>query len=316
MLLLLCAVSAAFEGSSVARVQRRCAVRPGASAPLRTRRPAGRTNLRLRTVRPLRPRRAAPRALLPAAPLAATRGGARPESRLRRFTRWTGRVLSVRGALRGIERAVSFFRPGQRVTDLSASSLTVAGSRSIEMVRPALAAVSGVAGVTLAAASAVELARARTHIERADAAHGIAWGLQSVGGIGGMWWHAPGWAAPAAFGLGLGGGAIQVGVGLYRLKSGLARRDRRSLILGALDTGAGATWIASTVTGNPLTLAAFFGLTGARLLYTNAPRIAALARRAARRVSRVVSVIARVARSHAPDDDRVRLARIASPSRD
>jgi len=241
VLVVLCVASAAQGGTSVAGMQRRCAVRS-------TRRPARRPAIKVRAMRPLRPRQTA----------------------LRR-------------------RAVSFLRPGQRVSDLSASSLTVAGSRSIDVVQPALAAVSGVAGVTLAAASAVELARARTHIERADAAHGVAWGLQSVGGIGGMWWHAPGWAEKAAFGLGLGGGAIQVGVGLYRLKTGLARRDRKTLILGALDTGAGASWIASTMTGNPVTLGVFFGLTGARLLYSNAPRIAALARRTAARVSRLLS---------------------------
>ena len=251
-LLLLCAVSAALEGSSVAGMQQRFAPRVRSGAIVRR--------------QPTAPRR------------------------LRRFTRWTGHVLRVRGGVRGVQRAVQFFRPGQRVSDLSASSLTVAGSRTIDAVQPALAAVSGVAGVTLAAASAVELARARTHIERADAAHGIAWGLQSVGGIGGMWWRAPGWAAPAAVGLGLGGGAIQVGVGLYRLKTGLARRDRRTLILGALDTGAGATWIASTVTGNPLTLATFFGLTGVRLLYANAPRLSS-------------HLVPRAAREQRPDND-------------
>ena len=144
------------------------------------------------------------------------------------------------------------------------------------------------AGGVLAIASAAELARARNNIERADAAHGIAWGLQSIGGIGGMWWNAPGWAAPAAVGIGLGGGAIQTAVGLYRLKSGLASRDRRSIVLGLLDTGAGASWIASTVTGNPITLAAFFGLTGVRLVYTNADRIAALARRAGGRMAHML----------------------------
>jgi len=256
VLLVLCVASAALEGTSVSGMQRRSAMR------IR----AGRLALPPRLVRTT-PHR----------------------TRLRGFTRWTGRVAGVRGAVRGVQRTVDFFRPGQRVSDLSASSLTVAGSRSIDVVQPALAAVSGVAGITLAAASAVELTRARTHIERADAAHGIAWGLQSVGGIGGMWWHAPGWAAPAAYGLGLGGGAIQVGVGLYRLKSGLARRDRKTVILGVLDTGAGASWIASTVTGNPITLGVFFGLTGARLLYTNGPRMAAFARRTAARIDRAAS---------------------------
>jgi hypothetical protein len=209
-----------------------------------------------------------------AAKRAASKRPPRPRVRLRAL-----RALRSRRAAR--------LRPGQRVGDLSASGLTVAGSRSITAVQPAFAAVSGVAGVTLAAASALELARARSHIERADAAHGIAWGLQSVGGVGSMWWHAPGWFEPLAFGLGLGGGAIQTAVGLYRLETGIATRDRRTIILGLLDTGAGASWVASTVTGNPFTLAAFFGLTGARLLYTNAPRLKRLAKRAAHGVSRL-----------------------------
>jgi len=61
-------------------------------------------------------------------------------------------------------RPLRFLWPGRRTTDLSATGLTVAGSRSIGAA-PALAAVSGVAGAALAAASAVELTRARTHIE-------------------------------------------------------------------------------------------------------------------------------------------------------
>jgi hypothetical protein len=220
--------------------------------------------------------RGATRTRQAAAKRAASKRPPRPRVRVR-----AQRPLRTRG-----RRLVEILRPGQRVGDLSASGLTVAGSRSIDAVQPALAAVSGVAGVTLAAASALELARARSHIERADAAHGIAWGLQSIGGIGSMWWHAPGWFEPVAFGLGLGGGAIQTAVGLYRLRTGLATRDRKTIILGLLDTGAGASWVASTVTGNPFTLAAFFGLTGARLLYTNAPRLVALAKRVARGVSR------------------------------
>jgi hypothetical protein len=299
VLLLACLVHPMVHGTSVAAVQRPGAPRTRQAAAKRTasKRPP-RPRLRVRSARPLRTRRVvlpgsrrlrapvsrAPRTSRTVAPVApAPRDG-----RLRRFTRWTGRVLSVRGALRAIERVFAFVRPGQRVGDLSASGLTVAGSRSIGAVQPALAAVSGVAGVTLAAASALELARARNHIERADAAHGIAWGLQSVGGIGSMWWHAPGWFEPMAFSLGLGGGAIQTAVGMYRLRTGLAARDRRTIILGVLDTGAGASWIASTVTGNPIALAAFFGLTGVRLLYTNAPRLKALAQRAARGVSRLL----------------------------
>lgn len=310
VLLFLCLLQPLIAGTSVAGVQKRGATRSRSAAleragARRAMRQVAVGRGRARIVRPLRRgarRPARPPAVQP--PAAARPIASRPAGRLRRFTLWTGRVLGVRGA---VQRVFEFFRPGQRVGALSASSLTVAGSRSLSAVQPALAAVSGVAGVTLAAASALELARARTHIERADAAHGVAWGLQSVGGIGGMWWNAPGWAAPVAAGLGLGGGAIQTAVGLYRLKTGLALRDRRTLILGVLDTGAGATWIASTLTGNPITLGAFFGLTGVRLLYTNGPRLQSLARRAARGLGRLVARASR--QVDRVLEDRPRLAR-------
>ena len=292
VLLFLCLLLAMLEQTSVAALRERAGgQRARRTAPTCARaKRAVRPPRPARASRPLRRMKSAPRAprpraiRAPAVTTAETAAPPRTTGRLRRFTTWTGRVLSVRGALRFVERALGFLLPGKRATDLSATGLTVAGSRSIGAVRPALAAVSGVAGAALAAASAVELARARTNIERADAAHGIAWGLQSIGGIGGMWWNAPGWVEPTAFGLGLGGGAIQTAVGLYRLKSGLASRDRRTVVLGLLDTGAGASWIASTVTGNPIALAAFFGLTGARLIYTNAHRLTGLARRVGRRL--------------------------------
>ena len=283
LLVVLCLAHPFAEGVSVAALHGRA--RPTATRRAAVKRPAPRRPVPpLRSARPRRGRpamRTAGRAAVPPARTAPPRG-----HRLRRFTRWTGRVLGLRGAVRFVERVFAFLRPGKRVGDLGASGLTWAGTRSIGAVQPALAAVSGVAGVTLAAASAFELARARSHVERADAAHGIAWGLQSIGGLGSMWWHAPGWVEPLAFGLGIGGGVIQSAVGLYRLRTGIATRDRRSIVLGLLDTGAGASWLASTVTGNPVALTAFFGLTGARLLYTNGPRMKAFASRAARRVAR------------------------------
>ena len=302
LLLLLCVVHPLVEGTSVAGLQRPCPIRASAALERTVARRAGAKRSigpagaphRLRLLRPLRTQR-------PLRTRRPTRSGA--------TRRWTGRILGVPGAVRGVRRAVEYFRPGQRVSDISASGLTVAGSRSMDVVQPTLAAVSGVAGVTLAAASALELARARTHLERADAAHGVAWGLQSVGGIGGMWWKAPGWAAPAAYGLGLTGGAIQTAVGLYRLRTGWARRDRRTLILGAIDTGAGASWIASTVTGNPITLGVFFGLTGVRLIYTNAHRLRTLPRRTAAFTSRLVARASGGIDRLLADGDRPRFAR-------
>lgn len=185
-------------------------------------------------------------------------------------------LMRIRAVSSFFERALRWIIPGRRATDLSISGLTLTNAQQLRAAAgaaaPALGAVTGVAGIALAAASLWDLRRAGTGLERADAMHSLAWGLQSIGALGGVIFDR-GLSAATALGFGVGGGAVQTGVGLYRLYAGVRGKDRRSVLLGVLDTSAGVAWLASTVAASPVALAAFLGLTTARLIYTNWHRI-------------------------------------------
>jgi hypothetical protein len=229
----------------------------------------------MRAKRPAPPR-VAPRKLRPKHELARPRLARAPfRKRVKRWSKWPSRVVSATGLARGFQRFARVVGPV-----LGDASIISSGSRVLTYAQPAIIAVGGVGGVALAAASGFEFSRARSRIERADAAHGVAWGLQSLGSIGASLWAVPRGVETAALGLGVIGGGIQTAVGLYRLRNGLKAGDRRSLILGALDTGAGLSWVASTVTGNPAAFAAFVGFNAVRLTYTNWPNLVRLAGRA------------------------------------
>ena len=192
----------------------------------------------------------------------------------------------VEGSLRRlhdtVRRGAREYLPDPRATiDLSASGLTVVGARTLATARTLgrelrpVGMVSGVVGVALAASSAVELSRARTPIARAEALHGIAWGLQSMSLLAKHVLQGARWIDPAAEVLGASGGMLQTGVGVYRLSKGLRTKDRRHIVIGALDTAAGMAWAVSSVSANPVALGAYVGLTAIRLAYTNGPALKA-----------------------------------------
>ena len=208
----------------------------------------------------------------------AVRAKLKVRSRARRAPRADKRVLAIRSVAT---------RP--RVAEASVSGLTVAGVGSVvktsAQAAPKLRALGGIAGGVLIVASAAGLVSADTGLERADAAHGLAWGMQSLGEVvrGG---------STLTTALGVGGGAIQTAVGLHRVRSGIKQKDRRQVILGSLDIVAGAAWVASATTGNPITAGVFLVATAARVGYANAAelkalpgQIAGLARRVAARVA-------------------------------
>ncbi|HLU65246.1 MAG TPA: hypothetical protein VKZ63_03185, partial [Kofleriaceae bacterium] len=211
------------------------------------------------------------------------------------LTRWSGRALRLNVAMRVAERAIrTIFAGGlSRLTAGGAAGLGFAARTRTGL---ALAAVSGVAGVALAVASVVDVARARDGAERADAAHGIAWGTQSASGVASYLFGSASWVASAARWVGVGGGAVQSGVGVYRLARGLRMRDRASAVVGSLDIGAGAAWIAASLTASPVALGGFLALTAARVVYSNAGalrraggRLLAVARRAGDHLFRAVT---------------------------
>jgi hypothetical protein len=155
-----------------------------------------------------------------------------------------------------------------------------------------LAGLTGAGAVGLGAASVQTLVRDRDRERRTDAAHGLAWSAQGLTTTALAFGARARWLAPASRAFGVAGGGLQVGIGAYRLGTGLHRRDRERLTLGALDVGAGGCWIASACSlATPWTLGGFALLTGARLAYTNRARIrqagAALKRRTRRLAARV-----------------------------
>ena len=145
---------------------------------------------------------------------------------------------------------------------------------------PIAGSLTGVGSVVLGVHSGYRFLHARNNSQRAEAAHGIAWSLQGLAALGKLVApHTPGWQT-AAKSLGIAGGAIQVGLGSYRLITGAKRRDKKRMILGGLDVGAGLCWAASACAiATPVTLAGFAGFTLAHIAYEHRDSLRAAARR-------------------------------------
>lgn len=182
-----------------------------------------------------------------------------------------------------VKSVVHELTPNRRMSDLSIAALTLSGAPGVRgpsniNLPLHLDVFTGLSGIALSVASLVDYRRALDGPGKADAAHGLAWGLQSLTALGGNAVSNTLLKTTSVW-LGVGGGVIQAGLGLYRLKDGMARRDRRVTILGALDLVSGVSWIASTVSFNPVALGVFLASTGVRVVYANAGLLKELATR-------------------------------------
>jgi hypothetical protein len=161
--------------------------------------------------------------------------------------------------------------------DWSTLSLLAAGANEALMVGSKLGPISGpltgVGAIGLGVYSVHGLINAKSSEKRLDAAHGIAWSLQGMTGLVRLGakrisWLGTGSMQRAGTVLGVGGGLLQAGLGGYRLLTGIKRRERRRIVLGGLDVGAGLCWAASACAiGGPWALGGFIGLTAVRMGY-------------------------------------------------
>lgn len=131
----------------------------------------------------------------------------------------------------------------------------------------------GLGSLGVGVSSAVQLIRAKKTTKKVDAAHGVAWGLQSLVGMA--------YATKDKFSaatrmtlkktgqlLGVAGGILQSGVGAYRLTKGIKEHDKEKIVLGGLDAGAGVAWTASALWGGPISMGACVGLNLVSLGYS------------------------------------------------
>lgn len=144
----------------------------------------------------------------------------------------------------------------------SANEALAVGTRLGPLAGP----LTGVGSIGLGVYSIHGLINAKSPQARLDAAHGVAWSLQGAAGL----LRLTGVAGLKTAGkvLGVGGGLLQASLGAYRLVTGVRGRDKRRMIIGGLDLGAGLCWAATACSvGGPLALGGFIGLTSARLAY-------------------------------------------------
>lgn len=145
----------------------------------------------------------------------------------------------------------------------SANEALAVGTRLGPLAGP----LTGVGSIGLGVYSIHGLLNAKSPQARLDAAHGVAWSLQGTAGLVRL----TGVAGLKTAGkvLGVGGGLLQASLGAYRLVAGVRGRDKRRVIVGGLDLGAGLCWAATACSvGGPLALGGFIGLTSARLAYS------------------------------------------------
>ena len=170
------------------------------------------------------------------------------------------------------------------IRQLSAGSLLVTSTSGLmhltRAAGPLGGPITGIGAVGLGYTSIRDLRRAKTAEKRIEAAHGLAWSMQGLTGLGHALQSKAAWLKPTSQVLGVAGGTLQVGIGLHRLVSGIKERSRERIVLGALDMGGGVCWAASACAlATPWTLGGFVALTTVRMGYEHRDKIKAAAGR-------------------------------------
>ncbi len=155
---------------------------------------------------------------------------------------------------------------------LSTSGLLVGSSGGIFNLYRAAGPLGGpfigIGSIGLGYVSVQNFRHAENAKKKAEALHGVAWSMQGVTTMGMALQGKYGWLAPASKALGVAGGALQAGVGVWRLGQGIKGRVKERIILGSLDIGGGACWAASACAiATPWTLGGFVALTTARMAF-------------------------------------------------
>lgn len=141
-------------------------------------------------------------------------------------------------------------------------------------IGPMAAPLTGIGSVGLGVISVHDFIKAKSPEKRLDASHGFLWSLQGMSGLGYLMRSKAAWIKPASQTIGVVGGTLQAGIGIHRIATGLKRKDRPRIILGALDLGAGACWGASAcAVATPWTLGGFVAFTAARMAYSKRDQI-------------------------------------------
>lgn len=139
-----------------------------------------------------------------------------------------------------------------------------------------LTGIGAVGAVGMTAVSAVGMAKAKNPVDKVDYGTGIAWGVQSGLYIGEQLGKLGKSALTAAKGLGIAGGAVEVGVGIKHLYDGIKTGDKKKKILGLFDIGIGTAWAGSALfLSGPVGSAIFLGLTTAKMAYLGKDKIKA-----------------------------------------
>lgn len=167
------------------------------------------------------------------------------------------------------------------IGEVSTASLLFAGTREVihgaRGLGPVGHSLLGAGTLGLGVYSTYELFSASSPYQRVDAAHGIAWSLQGASGFNRL---IEPLITPMSLSLkdagrflGFSGGLLQTGVGAFRIRSGIKKHDRKSIILGSFDIAAGLTWAASATLATSGFLEAFIGLTAMRMIYQHKEQI-------------------------------------------
>ena len=184
---------------------------------------------------------------------------------------------------------------------LSTSGLLVGSSGTIFNLYRAAGPLGGpfigIGSLGLGYASIQNFRHAETAKKKAEALHGVAWSMQGMTTVGMALQSKFSWLAPASRALGVTGGALQAGVGAWRLAQGIKGKVKERIILGSLDMGGGACWAASACAiATPWTLGGFVALTTARMAYEHRDFLYVAGTRIKKKVSRKVRRARRKAR--------------------
>jgi len=193
---------------------------------------------------------------------------------LRHPVKMAGRKVSkVKRGLKVISKQAKKIRLARtQLQTLSQSGLLVGASGSIFNLYRAAGPLGGpfigIGSLGLGYVSIQNFRHAETTKKKAEALHGVAWSMQGMSGLGFALTKKASWLGPASKAMGIAGGALQMGVGAWRLTQGIKGKVKERIILGSLDIGGGACWAASACAiATPWTLGGFVALTTARMAF-------------------------------------------------
>ena len=151
-----------------------------------------------------------------------------------------------------------------------------------------IACIGAAGALGLTAISVVGMVKSDEPAKFTDHAASAGWGVQASLQVGAKAFNMGKGVSRFVAGLGVGGGILETGLGVVRLKNGIKTKDKNLAIKGLLDMGTGITWaISSAFIPPPLGSALFMGAALTKVAYMNRNKLKNLVKKTSNKIKRL-----------------------------